>query len=190
MRKLTVFNFMSLDGHYADPSGDTSWHAHDPSDEVGQAGNAFAVERLRSRSTLLLGRVTYQLMASFWPTPAAKQLLPDLAAGMNESPKIVFSRTLEKADWQNTILMKEDVVESTRRLKRTHGTDLAVLGSASLLRQLAEADLIDEYDLMVDPVLLGAGPSIFDGLTRSHPLKLKTTRVLPGGSVLLAYVPA
>jgi dihydrofolate reductase len=190
MPRLTVFNFMSLDGRYADPGGDTSWHAHDPRGEGGRAGNAFAVENLRAGATLLLGRVTYQLMAGFWPTPAGKQHLPELAAAMNAAPKIVFSRTLEKADWTNTTLVKKDAVEAVRRLKRSHTTDLAVLGSASLLRQLADAGLIDEYQLMVDPLLLGAGRSVFEGLRDQRPLGLKSTRVLPGGSVVLSYTPA
>jgi dihydrofolate reductase len=190
MSRLTVFNFMSLDGRYADPGGDTSWHVHDPGGEAGQASNAFALEKLRTGNTLLMGRVTYQFMAGFWPTPAAKQHLPELAAGMNEAPKIVFSRTLKRADWRNTTLVKEDAVTTVRRLKHTHPTDLTVLGSASLLRQLADADLVDEYQLMIDPVLLGAGRSIFDGLTGRRVLALKTTRVLPGGSLVVAYAPS
>lgn len=105
MRKLSVFNFISLDGYFEGPKGDISWHRH------GEEETEFAVEAQKSGHNLLFGRLTYELMASFWPTPFAIENDPVMAAGMNSANKIVFSRTLEKAEWDNTRLVKDNMVE-------------------------------------------------------------------------------
>ena len=186
MSKLTIFNFMTLDGYAADRDGDTSWHAHDPTGE----GAKLAAERLGQGNTLLFGRKTYEMMASFWPTPMARQQMPDVAAGMNRAEKIVFSRTLGRAAWEHTTLVEEDAVAATARLKREHPRDLTVLGSGSLLRQFADAGLIDELQLMVDPLLLGGGRAIFSGLARPLPLTLVASRPLANGALFLSYHPA
>jgi dihydrofolate reductase len=183
MNRLTSFHFISLDGYYADPRADTSWHPRD------EAGSAYAVERMQSGNTLLFGRVTYEFMASFWPTPTAIEHLPELAERMNRADKIVFSRTLKKADWRGTRLIADDAVDSVRRLKETSERDMTLLGSGSLLKQLAEHALIDEFQFMVDPIALGAGRSIFSGIDHRLALKLKNTRAFPSGAVVLSYTP-
>jgi dihydrofolate reductase len=182
MRKLSVFNQVSLDGFIADASGDMSWaHKDDPEWNDFVAGNA------KGGGELVFGRVTYQQMASFWPTPFAEEAMPEVAAGMNSLPKVVFSKTLAKADWNNTRLFKKDVPGSMKQLKREPGKGLVVMGSASIVSELAAADLIDSYQLIINPIVLGAGKSMFQGLHEKLGLKLGKTRVFQNGNVLLSY---
>jgi dihydrofolate reductase len=184
MRKLTIFNLMTLDGYIAGPGGDISWHNVD--EEFQELANAAS----NSGNTLLFGRVTYELMAGFWPTPEAIKTDPIVAAGMNKAEKIVFSRTLQKAEWNNTRLVKDDMPGEVRRLKQGTGKDLTVLGSGSIVAQLAEEGLIDEYQVLLNPVVIGKGKTMFEGLKNRLALKLVRTRTFGNGNVLLIYVPA
>jgi dihydrofolate reductase len=183
MRKLSVFNLMTLDGYIAGPGGDISWHNVD--EEFQELANGAS----NSGNTLLFGRVTYELMAGFWPTPEAMTTDPVVAAGMNKAEKIVFSRTLKRADWNNTRLVKDDMPGEVRRLKQGAGKDLTVLGSGSIVAQLAEEGLIDEYQVLLNPVVLGSGKTMFEGLKHRLALKLVRTRTFGNGNVLLTYVP-
>ena len=183
MRRLNVFNLMSLDGFIAGPGGDISWHRVD--DEFQE----LAEKASTSGNTLLFGRVTYELMARFWPTPEALRTDPVVAKGMNAAEKIVFSRTLERADWSNTRLVKGDMLAEVRRLKQGTGKDLTVLGSASIVAQLAQAGLIDQYEVLLNPVVLGRGKTMFEGLTEKLDLRLIGTRAFGNGNVLLTYAP-
>jgi dihydrofolate reductase len=182
MARLSVFNFITLNGYYAGPSGDISWHRH------GSEESKYAEEGAKSESILLFGRVTYQMMASYWPTPMAAKDNPGVAEGMNRSDKIVFSRTLKKVEWENTRLIKNDLVEEVKKLKKGK-KDITILGSGSIVTQLAEAGLIDEYQIMVDPVALGEGTLLFKGMKRKLDLKLTSTRAFKSGVVLLNYAP-
>ena len=184
MRKLTVFNLMTLDGYIAGQGGDISWHNVD--EEFQELANAAS----NSGNTLLFGRVTYELMASYWPTPEAISTDPIVAAGMNKSEKIVFSRTLHKTDWNNTRLVKDDMLAEVRSLKQGTGKDLTVLGSGSIVAQLAEEGLIDEYQVLLNPVIIGKGKTMFEGLKHRLALKLVRTRTFGNGNVLLTYVPS
>ncbi len=184
MRKLLVFNLVTLDGYFAGPDGDISWHQVD--DEFQELAN----QASNSGNTLLFGRVTYQLMANYWPTPEALKTDPVVAAGMNSSEKIVFSRTLTTADWNNTRLAGGDMIEEVRQLKQGSGKDLTVLGSGSVVRQLAEARLIDEYQILLNPVVLGKGRTMFEGVKGPRSFKLAKTRVFKNGNVLLTYHPS
>jgi dihydrofolate reductase len=182
MRKLTVFNMVSLDGYFVDERGDMSWaHKHDPE------WNAFVAENASGGGTLLFGRITYQMMASYWPTPMASQNDPVVAKGMNELPKFVFSRTLDKATWQNTKLLKGDPAKEVRKLKEEPGRDLVVMGSGSIVAQLAQASLVDEYTLIVNPLVLGKGRSMFTGVDKPFALKPTKTRTFRNGNILLSY---
>ena len=184
MGNISVFNFITLNGYFEGPKkGEMGWHKH------GEDENAFAVEMLKAGSTLLFGRITYKLMESYWPTPMALENEPAVAEGMNKAEKIVFSTTLKKAEWNNTRLVSENIIEEVRRLKKTPGKDMAVLGSGSIINQFAEQGLIDEYQLLVDPVIIGKGRTIFKGVSRQLDLKLKQTRTLKSGVVLLCYEP-
>ena len=183
MRKLIVFNLVSLDGCFTGENGDISWHMVD--DEFQELANAAA----NSGSTLLFGRVTYQLMAAFWPTPEAIKTDPLVAEGMNASEKIVFSRTLDRVAWHNTRLVKSDMLGEVKRLRQGDGGNLAVLGSGRVVAQLAAEDLIDEYQFLINPVVLGRGRSMFEGVGRRLHLKLIRSRVFGNGNVLLCYEP-
>ena len=122
MRNLFLFNMITLDGYFEGPNQDIDWHA------VDEEFNEFAVEQLDTIGTILFGRVTYEGMASFWPTPFALQNEPAVAGRMNEMEKFVFSRTLDRADWNNTRLVKDDVAGTVSRLKQQPGKDMLTFG--------------------------------------------------------------
>jgi dihydrofolate reductase len=183
MRKLSAFNFVTLNGFFKGPKEDISWHRH------GAEENQYAVDSMKSGNTLLFGRVTYEMMASYWPTPLALKNDPIVAAGMNTADKIVFSRTLKKADWQNTQLIRDDAVGAVVKMKQRPGKNMTLLGSGSILTQFAEQGLIDEYEIMVDPVVLGNGTPVMKGIGRMLDLKLTGSRIFKSGVVLLSYRP-
>jgi dihydrofolate reductase len=184
MRKIGVFNQVSLDGYFVDMNGDMSW-AHRQDAEW----NAFVAGNAKGGGALLFGRVTYEMMASYWPTPMASQTDPIVAERMNQLPKIVFSRTLNKASWNNTKLVKGDVAAEVRKMKREPGEDMAILGSGSIVSLLASEGLIDEYQIVVNPIVLGQGRTMFDGIKERLTLKLTKTRAFGNGNVLLCYEP-
>jgi len=183
MRRLKVFNLVSLDGYFSGEGGDISWHMVD--DEFQELANRVA----NSGNTLLFGRVTYELMVGYWPTPEALRVDPVVAEGMNKSEKIVFSRTLGKVEWHNTRLVKGDLLGEVGKLKAGSGADLTVLGSGTIVAQLAAAGLIDEYQVLLNPVVLGRGRTMFEGLDKRLTLKLTGSRVFGNGNVLLTYEP-
>jgi dihydrofolate reductase len=151
--------------------------------------NRFAVEQLNEVDTLLFGRVTYQGMAAYWPTPAAKQDDPEIAARMNAISKIVVSRTLNKAEWANTRLIKDQLVEDLTKLKQQPGKDMAIFGSFNLTVGLLQMELVDELRFMLNPVVLGAGKSLFSTADKRIDLKLLKSRSFDSGNVLLYYQP-
>jgi dihydrofolate reductase len=183
MNKLSSFTFLTLNGFYKGPGEDISWHRH------GEEESTFAAEGAGSDSILVFGRVTYQMMAGYWPTPMALQQNPAVARGMNQSEKIVFSRTLQKAEWANTRVVTANLAEEIRRLKTEGGKDLTILGSGSIVTQLAAEGLIDAYQVMINPVALGRGTTLFAGLEGKLDLQLTGSRVFKSGVVLLNYKP-
>jgi dihydrofolate reductase len=183
MRKVFLFMMVSLDGYFEGPGQDISWH------NVDEEFNDFAIEQLNEIGTLLFGRVTYEMMASFWPTQFAIENDPVVAGKMNSIPKLVFSTTLEQADWENTRLIKERVAEEVAQLKQQEGGDLAIFGSAALTMSLLRMGLVDELRLMVNPVLLGDGNLLFKDVHERLNLKLLKTREFRSGNVLLYYQP-
>jgi dihydrofolate reductase len=184
MRKLVVFNMVSLDGFFVDRKGDMSW-AHKNDAEW----NAFVGENASGNGVLVFGRITYELMASYWPTPMALQNSPVVAKGMNDLPKIVFSRTLDNASWSNTKLVKGDLAGEVRRLKKESGPDMVILGSGSIVSQLAQQNLIDEYQIALSPIVLGNGRTMFEGVKEKLNLKLTKSRTFGNGTVFACYQP-
>jgi len=184
MRKLVVFNNVSLDGYFADARGDMSWAHNDDAEWT-----AFAAENASGGGVLVLGRITYDLMAGYWPTPAALANAPAVAEGMNRMRKVVFSRTLDKAAWRNTTLVKGDIAAAVRRMKNEPGEGMAILGSGSIVSQLTQARLIDEYQIVVHPVVLGKGKTMFDGIGEQVSPRQTKTRALGNGNVVLWYEP-
>lgn len=182
MGKLSAFMSITLNGYFEASPGDISWHRH------GQEAAAFSAESLKSGNTLLFGRSTYEQMASFWPTEMAQQRFPVIAEGMNKAAKVVFSRTLEHVSWSNTRLVKDGVIEEVRRMK-AQPEDITLLGSGSLLTQFAEVGLMDEYQIMIDPVAIGKGTTLFSGIKKTLSLQLSHSRVHDSGVILLFYRP-
>jgi dihydrofolate reductase len=187
MRKLIAFNHVTLDGYFVGPNGNFSWaHAGNDDPEYAQ----FVAENASGGGQLLFGRITYELMASYWPTPIADQHNPAVAKGMNGMSKVVFSRTLTEPSWNNTKLVKGDLVSEIRKMKSETGPGMAILGSGSIISLLAPEHVIDEYQMIVDPVALGKGRSMFDGMKAPLNLKLAKTRTFGNGKVYLCYQPA
>ncbi len=181
MSKIILFNLITLDGYFAGPDGDINWH------NVDGEFNDFAIRQLDTAAGLIFGRVTYQLMAGYWPTRMAIDDDPIVAGKMNALPKIVFSRTLDKAEWNNTRLVKRNTMEEVQQLRRQPGKDWFVFGSGDLAASLTQNGLIDEYRLMVNPIVLGNGIPMFKDRETRLKLKLIDSRAFQSGNVLLTY---
>jgi dihydrofolate reductase len=183
MRKVVLGMSISLDGFFEGPGHDLSWHLVD--DELHTDFN----QRLGAMGAFLDGRVTYELMAEFWPTadqdPASTAPMVEFARIWRDMPKIVYSRTLDKADWNSTVV-RDVVPEEVRELKAQPGGDLA-LGGATLADTFRRLDLIDEYRIYVHPVLIGRGTPLFTTSDTSTPLELVETKAFGNGVVLLRY---
>jgi dihydrofolate reductase len=186
VRKVITFNNVTLDGFFTDQNGDMSW-AHQAAGDA--EWNAFTEENSKGGGTLVFGRITYEMMASYWPTPMAAQQNPVVAERINSLAKVVFSRTLEKASWSNTKLVKGDLVDEVRKLKQEPGEGLVILGSGSIVSQLAQEGLIDAYHIVVHPIVIGKGRTLFETVKDKLPLKLTRSRTFGNGNVLLCYEP-
>lgn len=190
MRKLSVFNHVTLDGYFTGENGDFSWAHRDGHDKEW---NKFGEENASKGGTLLFGRVTYDMMAKYWPTPEALRDNPIIAKQMNERTKMVFSRTLRDDDitWDNATLVKGDLAGTVRWMKEEEGgPDMTIIGSGSIVAQLAGEGLIDEYQIVVNPVVLGKGRTMFDHVRNWLSLEPKKTRTFHNGNVFLCYEPA
>ena len=180
MRKLRVFESISIDGYFTAPDGDMSF-AH-----AGRGDAEFASwvsDNASSGGALLFGRKTYEMMAAFWPSPMAAEQMPRVAAGMNAAKKYVVSHGLDPK-WQNTERLSGDLATAVRKLKESPGPDVTILGSGSVVAQLGEARLVDEYQFVIIPTALGAGRSIF---SKPQPLQLLSQRAFKCGNVVVSY---
>lgn len=181
MRKVYLFDMITVDGYFEGKNHDLSWHNAD-----GEFVE-FAIRQLNETGTLLFGKVTYRLMADYWPTPTAMKNDPIVAGLMNSLEKIVFSTTLDKADWNNTRLVRENAAGEVSALKAQQGKGIAILGSSQLAAGLMAHGLIDEFRFMVDPVALGSGTPVLSGLEQTVKLQLIESKVFKSGNVLLRY---
>jgi dihydrofolate reductase len=184
VRKLYSFMMVTLDGCYEGPNQQFDWP------NVDAEFDEFAIAQLNDTDVLLFGRVTYEGMASYWPTQAAREDDPVVAELMNTLPKIVVSTTLTSADWANTRLVGANVAEEIAKLKQEPGKGLAIMGSSNLVVSLIGMGLVDELRVMVNPVVLGGGRSLFRSTEDRLPLELLQTRTFRSGNVLLTYRPA
>ena len=183
MRKLISFMVMTLDGFTEGPNGEFDWPNVD--DEFYE----FSISQLDDIDTLVFGRRTYEGMASYWPTPAALDGDPIVAERMNGIRKVVFSKSLPEATWENSTLIRDDAAQGIAKLKDEPGKILAVFGSSTLTASLLDMGLVDEIRVMVNPILLGGGKSLFSGLRDRVPLRLARTTVFSSGNVLLTFEP-
>jgi dihydrofolate reductase len=182
--RLGVFENISLDGYFTDALGDMGW-AHDGADDPEFA--QFTTGNVKGGGALLFGRITYEMMAAFWPTEAAAKTMPEVAERMNARPKYVFSNTLKKAEWNNTTILVGEPVAELQRLKKESGDGITILGSGTIVTQLAQARLIDSYAFVVCPVILGRGRTVFDGVKERQNLKLEQSRSFKNGKTFLSY---
>lgn len=182
MKKLIFFMMVTANGLYERGPWGIDWHNADTE------FNEFAIEQLDLMDTLVFGRRTYEGMVTYWPTPEAIAEDPIVAGKMNGLSKIVVSRTLERADWNNARVVKD--ANEIGTLKREPGKDMLLIGSSDLATGLAALRLIDEYRLMVNPIALGEGTPVLKGLGADLGLSLLGTRTFKNGNVLLSYAPA
>jgi dihydrofolate reductase len=184
VRRLSSLLVSTLDGFYEGPNQEFDWPNAD------EEFNEFGIEQLDDTDVLLFGRVTYEGMAAYWPSEGARQDDPKVAELMNSLPKLVVSTTLASADWHNARLIRDNVAEELTKLKQQPGKGLAVLGSPTLTVSLIGMGLLDELRVLVNPVGLGAGRSLFRSADRRLRLELLQTRTFRSGNVLLTYRPA
>jgi dihydrofolate reductase len=185
MRRIVVSEFLSLDGVMEDPGGaEGSRHGGWSFQFDDPDGMKYKLDEVLEHEALLLGRVTYEGFAAAWPGMTDDVGFADK---MNEMPKYVVSGTLDHADWNNSTVLRGDVADEVRSLRQQEGGDILVAGSARLVRALAAADLIDEYRLMVFPIVLGEGKRLFDGMTEPAVLRLVDVRPLHSGTLILTY---
>ena len=177
---------VSLDGYFEGPEHDLSWHVVDA--EFGE----FAQKQMREADTILFGRRTYQLMESFWPTKAGLEGDPTVAKLMNEMPKVVVSESLQNVQetkiWQHVQLINNDIRDTIIALKKQKGGNIILFASSNLCVSLLEWGLLDEIRIMINPVVIGKGTSLFYGLKKRVSFKLITTRNFTSGNILLTYM--
>lgn len=183
MSKIILFNMMTVDGFFEGPNKEIDWH------NVDNEFNDFAVEQLNNASALIFGRLTYELMAAYWHTPLAKSNDPMVAEKMNSISKIVFSKTLDKTDWNNTRLIKKNIEQECIKLKQQNDHDIFIFGSANLASTLINLDLVDEFRIMINPIILSRGNTLFKPTKGRIKLRFIKTRPFKSGNVLLYYEP-
>jgi dihydrofolate reductase len=193
-RRIVMFNQVSADGFFSDPEGGLDWVVSDP--EI----HARAIESMPRADTILLGRKTYEQFASFWPS-ALKNLdaagphgsdkrdpaFAAMAHWLNDTKKLVFSRTLKKATWNNSEISSDFDAKRLAKLKQQPGKDMLMFGSGSLVSQLSEHGLIDEYRFVICPVLLGEGQPLLGQMPKRVSLKLVEAKPFSTGNVMLTY---
>lgn len=183
MRNVIVSNLVSLDGFFEGPNRELDWFV------VEKQFFEYAKDLLRSVDTILFGRITYEGMANYWPTAAAQDNDPTITHKMNNLSKVVFSRTLSAVSWNNSILAKGNIAEEIRRMKGEPGKDMVIFGSGSIVSTLTRLGLIDEYRIIVNPVILGNGNPLFKDLKDKLSLRLIKTKALNSGVVIFYYMP-
>ena len=198
MRRILMFNHVTADGYFAGPDGNLNWVV--PDEEIDQA----AMQRTPSIDTILLGRRTYELFEAYWPhalddsstaadphdSSRRSSTLREMAVWINEANKLVFSRTLKKVTWNNTRILPEIDSRAIQTMKRERERDMIVFGSGSVVSEFTKHGLIDEYQFVVNPVLLGQGKRLLEGMSKNSKLKLLESKQYPSGNVVLRYARA
>jgi len=186
MRKIIVFNLVSLDGFFAGVDGNIDWH------NVDDEFNKFAIEQTRTFGAIIFGHTTYQLFESYWPValrdPKTSPDDREVAQIIDNIQKIVFSKTLENVTWNNSKLFKEIIPEEIKELKQQEEKDIVIFGSGTIVQEMTNLGLIDEYRFLVNPIILGEGRPMFSNIKKLK-LKLLSTRIFENGNVLLCYKP-
>lgn len=184
MRKIIVLEWLSLDGFFSGPQEETDWFVMD--DPTQQ----HLLEIFRTVDTILVGRVTYNLFLSYWPTPQSSKENPaELVDFMNHSLKVVFSSSLENVAWSNSVLYRNISPAEIEKIKHSPGKDMVIFGSGSIVSRLTALQLVDEYHFIINPVFIGTGKPIFKNDEARSTLNLVGTKKFDCGNVLLHYEP-
>ena len=190
MGQLTAFTHVSVDGFFAGPKGEIDWFK---SIKKSDDWDAYTHEQAKSGDTLVLGRTTYDQMKSYWPTPKARKDDPEMAEVVDQSPKIVFSKKMKKApeepNWKNITLLHQIDKKTIKKTKEQTKGPLTILGSGTIVRQLSDLGLIDEYMLVIVPIVLGEGKPLFDSVKQKD-LELLESRSFDNGVTVVRYKPA
>ena len=192
MRRIVMFNWVSIDGFFAGPNGEIDWILRDP--QVDQALRESGTDDehtiLGGSDTMLLGNTTYTMFENSWPQmakdPSASEAIHKMADEVNRMNKVVFSRSRQAAPWENSRLLRGNLIEEVGALKQGKGTSILIFGSGTIVQQLTNAGLIDEYFIAVTPVVLGKGKQLFSEVQKRN-LQLKQSRQFESGNVLLRY---
>lgn len=183
MGKTVMFNRISLDGFFAGPNGEIEWFIHDPDVDI-------AVHQLMDPDTALFGRITYQMFDNYWPNVAlnsdASEEERAIAEELAQMNKLVFTRTMKNVTWENSRLVDGDLVEEVKRINQGKAADNVIFGSGTIVQQLTDQGLIDEYLIVVTPVILGEGKPLFKRVQLRN-LELIGTKTFDSGNVLLHY---
>ena len=189
MRNIIVSMRVTLDGFIAGPDGEMDWME----EFFDEALATYESELQKTVDTTLFGRVTYQGFASYWPKvaldPASPQGLVEYANQLNAMRKLVFSKTLSRVEWNNATLVREIVPEDITKMKQEPGRDMLIHGSASIVQTLTKLGLIDRYQLLVFPIVLGSGKPLFQDIVHKVKLSLVSAKTYPSGVVVLSYQP-
>jgi dihydrofolate reductase len=184
MRKVIASELVSLDGVMESPD---KWHFPYFNDEMGEAISA----AMAQADAMLLGRVTYEEFAAFWPSQESGGDDQEITDYMNNTPKFVVSKTLgEPLEWNNSTLIKENVAEDVAQLKQQPGKDISITGSGTLVRSLLQEDLLDELRIMVHPIVVGSGKRLFEDRSDQKAMKLVDSKTFRTGVLYLTYQPA
>jgi dihydrofolate reductase len=192
MRRILVFNWVSIDGYFAGPNGEIDWIIRDP--EVDQAlrksGNDNPGSASMGSDTMLLGNITYTMFENSWPNIAKDPNAPDemrkMAEEVERMTKIVFSQSRDEVTWKNTKLLHDNLLDEVEQLKQGVGSPILIFGSGTIVQQLTDASLIDDYFIAVTPVVLGRGKPLF-GDVQKRTLRLLAVQQFTSGNVLLRY---
>ena len=192
MRRIVMFNWISIDGFFAGPNGEIDWILRDP--EVDKALRESGTDSAGSPSigsdTMLLGNVTYTMFENSWPTiarnPDAPEEMQKMAAEVSQMTKVVFSQSRTEVTWENSKLFRGNLVEEVQKLKQGAGSSILVFGSGTIVQQLTDAGLINEYFIAVTPVLIGKGKTLFRDVEKRN-LRLVESKHFDSGNVLLRY---
>jgi dihydrofolate reductase len=185
MRKIVAYEMVTLDGFIGDETDGVGWAVQDPEVmKYSQRGSTGKVEMF------MFGRVSYDSLAAFWPTPAGEKANRFYADSLNNTPKIVFSRSLKEPEWRNTTALNKLDEATIDRLKQQGDGTILIFGSGTIVSQLMEMDAIDEYQLLVNPIVLGKGKRLFANVDGMKKLELAETKTFPSGIVLMKYTPA
>lgn len=183
MRKIIVQEMITVDGFFAGNKGEIDWHMVD--DEF----NNYALSMLATVDTLLFGHITYDLMANYWPTTNAIKDDPFIAERMNSLSKVVISKNLQNPEWNNSTVLHDIKKDEIIKMKEASEKDIIIFGSGTIVSAFTKLGLIDEYRLIVNPVILGEGKSLFNGVNNRPHLTLFKTQIFKSGNILLFYKP-